>query len=210
MRFFIEGVGRHCKRVKSKNLNIGKAQSFLFIFREMEVKINLSRFRKLAEYKQGEFQMLMPHEHYHAKHYGVYLIVFDEGENFYVGTSCHLRRRILQHWWGMKGKYHKFPLVQNAFDKCNSFEVYALSEGGIGAWEDDFIFVLRPPLNIACTKSYLHLDDLKAVSSYLGFSLSCLLDEERIIKFVKDEASEKETYIICPHCGERIKLSVEK
>lgn len=176
----------------------------------MELKINLSRFRKLAEYKEGQFNMLMPHEPNKAKHYGVYLIVFDNGYPYYVGTSHHLRRRVLSHWWGMKGGYHKFPLVQTAFDKCKCFEVYALSEGGIGAWEDDFIMVLRPPLNISCAKRLLQLDDLKNVSSYLGFSLSSLLDEERNIKFIKDETEGKETFIICPHCGEKIKISVSK
>jgi transcriptional regulator with XRE-family HTH domain len=31
-----------------------------------------------------------------------------------------------------------------------------------------------------------------------------------VADFFKDEASEKETYIICPHCGEKIKISVSK
>lgn len=32
----------------------------------------------------------------------------------------------------------------------------------------------------------------------------------KVVDFFEDEASEKQTFIICPHCGERIKLSVEK
>lgn len=31
-----------------------------------------------------------------------------------------------------------------------------------------------------------------------------------VVDFFEDEASEKEAYIICPHCGEKIKISVSK
>ena len=213
MRFFIEGVGRHRKRIKSKKLNIGKAQSFLFYFKEMEVKINLSRFHKLAEYKQGKFTMLMPHEHYHAKHYGVYIIVFDKGKSFYVGTSQNLRNRIMSHWNAMSGNYHCLPLVQNAFNNCQSFGVYALIEFGGKAGESDFIRVLRPPLNKSnMGDARIFYDDVKFASVLLGVNLSALLDENRKIIFVDNETdeSEEQTFIICPHCGERIKLSVEK
>lgn len=41
---------------------------------------------------------------------------------------------------------------------------------------------------------------LQEIADIIGVSLSELVSDE----------SEKETYIICPHCGERIKLSVEK
>lgn len=180
----------------------------------MEVKINLSRFHKLAEYKQGKFYMLMPHEHYHAKHYGVYLIVFDGGRTFYVGTSQNLRNRITSHWNAMKGNYHCLPLVQNAFNNCKKFEVYALQEFGGMAGESDFIKILRPPLNKSNKgDARLFYNDVKAASLLLGVSLSSLLNEDRQIVFVSEnvsDESEKQTFIICPHCGERIKLSVEK
>lgn len=45
------------------------------------------------------------------------------------------------------------------------------------------------------------INKLQEIADIIGVSLS---------ELVADEASEKETYIICPHCGERIKLSVEK
>lgn len=41
---------------------------------------------------------------------------------------------------------------------------------------------------------------LQEIADIIGVSLS---------ELVADEASEKETYIICPHCGEKIKISVE-
>lgn len=41
---------------------------------------------------------------------------------------------------------------------------------------------------------------LQEIADIIGVSLSELVSDE----------SEKETFIICPHCGERIKLSVEK
>lgn len=41
---------------------------------------------------------------------------------------------------------------------------------------------------------------LQEIADIIGVSLS---------ELVTDEASEKETYIICPHCGEKIKISVE-
>ena len=179
----------------------------------MEVKINLSRFHKLAEYKHGEFQMLMPHEHYHAKHYGVYLIVFDGGKTFYVGTSQNLRKRIASHWNAMKGNYHCLPLVQNAFNNCKKFEVYALQEFGGMASESDFIKILRPSLNKSnMGDDRIFYDGVKFASVLLGVSLSALLDENRKIIFVDDEAeeSEKKPFIICPHCGKRIKLSAGK
>ena len=40
---------------------------------------------------------------------------------------------------------------------------------------------------------------LQEIADIIGVSLS---------ELVADEASEKETYIICPHCGEKIKISV--
>lgn len=44
------------------------------------------------------------------------------------------------------------------------------------------------------------IDKLKEIADIIGVSLS---------ELVADEASEKETYIVCPHCGEKIKISVE-
>lgn len=41
---------------------------------------------------------------------------------------------------------------------------------------------------------------LQEIADIIGVSLSELVSDE----------SEKQTFIICPHCGERIKLSVEK
>ena len=41
---------------------------------------------------------------------------------------------------------------------------------------------------------------LKEIADIIGVSVSELVADE----------SEKQTFIICPHCGERIKLSVEK
>nr|DAH54004.1 MAG TPA: helix-turn-helix domain protein [Caudoviricetes sp.] len=45
------------------------------------------------------------------------------------------------------------------------------------------------------------IDKLQEIADIIGVSLS---------ELVADEASEKETYIICPHCGEKIKISVSK
>ena len=45
------------------------------------------------------------------------------------------------------------------------------------------------------------IDKLQEIADSIGVSLS---------ELVADEASEKETYIICPHCGEKIKISVSK
>lgn len=45
------------------------------------------------------------------------------------------------------------------------------------------------------------IDKLQEIADIIGVSLS---------ELVADEASEKETYIICPHCGEKIKISVCK
>ena len=45
------------------------------------------------------------------------------------------------------------------------------------------------------------IDKLQEIADIIGVSLS---------ELVSDEASEKETYIICPHCGEKIKISVSK
>lgn len=42
---------------------------------------------------------------------------------------------------------------------------------------------------------------LQEIADIIGVSLS---------ELVADEASEKEAYIICPHCGEKIKISVSK
>ena len=41
---------------------------------------------------------------------------------------------------------------------------------------------------------------LQEIADIIGVSLSELVSDE----------SEEQTFIICPHCGERIKLSVEK
>lgn len=41
---------------------------------------------------------------------------------------------------------------------------------------------------------------LQEIADIIGVSLSELVSDE----------SEKQTFITCPHCGERIKLSVEK
>lgn len=41
---------------------------------------------------------------------------------------------------------------------------------------------------------------LQEIADIIGVSLSELVSDE----------SEKQTFIICPHCGERIKLCVEK
>lgn len=41
---------------------------------------------------------------------------------------------------------------------------------------------------------------LQEIADIIGVSVSELVADE----------SEKQTFIICPHCGERIKLSVEK
>lgn len=45
------------------------------------------------------------------------------------------------------------------------------------------------------------IDKLQEIADIIGVSLS---------ELVADEASEMETYIICPHCGEKIKISVSK
>ena len=42
---------------------------------------------------------------------------------------------------------------------------------------------------------------LQEIADIIGVSLS---------ELVADEASENEAYIICPHCGEKIKISVCK
>lgn len=42
---------------------------------------------------------------------------------------------------------------------------------------------------------------LQEIADIIGVSLS---------ELVADETSEKEAYIICPHCGEKIKISVSK
>lgn len=44
------------------------------------------------------------------------------------------------------------------------------------------------------------INKLQEIADIIGVSLSELVSDE----------SEKQTFIICPHCGERIKLSVEK
>lgn len=248
----------------------------------MELKINLSRFRKLAEYKEGQFVMLMPHEKYNQKHYCVYLIVFDDGYLFYVGVSTYLQKRLRTHWYQLRAHTHKLRLLQNAFDNCKTFSVYALNEADKAPFEWDFIKTLRPPLNLQNSKSdkYIFIKNMELSANLLGVSLHLLLQENRKIKFynmnikkviqrkgftlasvakqmkaptkegeeqkygislsaisqivggknpsvgklqeiadiigvslselVADEASEKETYIICPHCGEKIKISVSK
>lgn len=44
------------------------------------------------------------------------------------------------------------------------------------------------------------INKLQEIADIIGVSVSELVADE----------SEKQTFIICPHCGERIKLSVEK
>lgn len=44
------------------------------------------------------------------------------------------------------------------------------------------------------------INKLQEIADIIGVSLSELVSDE----------SEKQTFITCPHCGERIKLSVEK
>lgn len=153
----------------------------------MEINIMLSGFRKLADYQNGKFTLLMPYEPNRTKHYGVYLIVFGSGYSFYVGVSSNLRKRVQQHYWGMKGKYHCLPLVQKAFNKYNSFGIYALNESNDAAYEDDFIRILRPPLNTDyVSDKKLKYNELKAASEKLGVSLSSLLEENRTVRFVED------------------------
>lgn len=54
-------------------------------------------------------------------------------------------------------------------------------------------------------KNDLRLSTLAKIADAIGCSIIELIESEN----VSDE-SEKQTFIICPHCGERIKLSVEK
>lgn len=54
-------------------------------------------------------------------------------------------------------------------------------------------------------KNDLRLSTLAKIADAIGCSITELIESEN----VSDE-SEKHTFIICPHCGERIKLSVEK
>lgn len=87
----------------------------------------------------------------------------------------------------MKGKYHCLPLVQKAFNKYNSFGIYALNESNDAAYEDDFIRILRPPLNTDyVSDKKLKYNELKAASEKLGVSLSSLLEENRTVRFVED------------------------
>ena len=50
--------------------------------------------------------------------------------------------------------------------------------------------------------------DIKKVIQRKGFTLADIIGVS-VSELVADE-SEKQTYIVCPHCGERIKISVEK
>lgn len=54
-------------------------------------------------------------------------------------------------------------------------------------------------------KNDLRLSTLAKIADAIGCSITELIESEN----ASDE-SEKQTFIICPHCGELIKLSVEK
>lgn len=55
-------------------------------------------------------------------------------------------------------------------------------------------------------KNDIRLSTIEKIAKAIGCNISELVftDSER------ETSSEKETYIICPHCGEKIKISVSK
>lgn len=81
-------------------------------------------------------------------------------------------------------KAHGFTIASVAAKLKNS-------RGGIGISQGSLSSTLNGNPSI---------DKLQEIADIIGVSLS---------ELVADEASEKETYIICPHCGEKIKISVE-
>lgn len=81
-------------------------------------------------------------------------------------------------------KAHGFTIASVAAKLKNSRGGYGISQGALSS-----------TLN-----GNPSIEKLQEIASVIGVSLS---------ELVADEPEGKETFIVCPHCGEKIKISVE-
>lgn len=83
---------------------------------------------------------------------GVYLLEFKTG--VYVGSSKHVRRRILRHLADLQGRRHSNGFMQRVYDRHGipSFKILLeCSEIELLQREQEFIDLLRPRLNLSPT-----------------------------------------------------------
>ena len=162
--------------------------------------IDVSRFEKIAEYRNGEYKSYMKHHRPHEPFYGVYLINFGGNKN-YIGVSNHLHKRVRQHYSGMVLGNNDLPQLNEAYKKAGQFTVFLLNgKKGSGIGEDEFIYALKPSLNrMIPFPNKISLNSMKEIASIIGVSLSELVADE-------DQTCNK---IRCPHCGAEIHISVD-
>lgn len=83
---------------------------------------------------------------------GVYLLEFKTG--VYVGSSKHVRRRILRHLADLRGRRHSNGFMQRVYDRHGvpTFKIlFECSESELLKREQEFIDQLRPRLNLSPT-----------------------------------------------------------
>lgn len=116
--------------------------------------INYDKLEKVGEYRNGELNIWF--KPVYGKDEGVvYLLRF--GNDYYIGSSSNVKKRIYSHIQSLRSGKHSSPLVQRAFNNTTSFEVYLLMRTynriqNMQMAEQGFILLLNPSLNGALPK----------------------------------------------------------
>lgn len=108
--------------------------------------IDWSKFKKLAEYKNGEW-----HDYtkggFREKNVAVYAIQFSDG-SLYIGSTKKLRKRVHEHYTGMINGYHSLTQLVEVFNTTKEFAIYLLAQCvNVMCLEAMFIAILQPSLN---------------------------------------------------------------
>lgn len=112
--------------------------------------IDLSRFDKLAECKDGIWTNLIPTNSGHENTCAVYMVTFANGD-IYIGSSAHIRQRVNSHYWQLSRDDKVKSPLHNSYEKSKNFEIYLLvrtkDEKSLRYFEALFIDLLQPSLN---------------------------------------------------------------
>lgn len=109
--------------------------------------IDLSKFQRVAEFKDGEFVQLDYKDNWMNS---IYLILIED--EYYIGSTDFLYRRVKQHLSMLCDKSHYSKPFQNKWDQYKTFTVYVMNDYEIPKSklkyeEKGFIKEYNPTLN---------------------------------------------------------------
>ena len=154
------------------------------------------------------------------------------GDDFYIGSSKYLYKRIQEHVTQLRRKEHTVK-IQEAFDSNKYFDVYSIEKDIdkylLSSKEMQYIRSLNPSLNSIMAKSDLRIKELCKAQ---GITQAQLAEKIGIQPVSFSQAISRNNFdmnylkriadalgvtipelfdknFLCPHCGKPIKITLE-